>query len=156
MPLSATSSLLLLPFNSVQIRHDQDCLLEIEFTTRCTSGFLIKEGQRNCLSVGIQNSLVYLRGVRRYPFGYMSFSRQCLAIRTWLPMLIYGNNTCFHGFFSLWYHLKALFGLVIFGFSVWNTVDTPAKGLSIKLVFQINTVQINKSEIFMQKKKIHL
>lgn len=84
---------------------------------------------------------------------YMSFSRQCLAIRTWLPMLIYGKNTCFHGFFSPWYHLKALFGLVIFGFSVWNTVDTPAKGLSIKLVFQINIVQINKSEIFMQKKK---
>lgn len=111
------------------------------------------EGQRNCLSVGIQNSLVYLRDVRRYPFGYMSFSRQCLAIRTWLPMLIYGKNTCFHGFFSPWYHLKALFGLVIFGFSVWNTVDTPAKGLSIKLVFQINIVQINKSEIFMQKKK---
>lgn len=83
---------------------------------------------------------------------YMSFSRQCLAIRTWLPMLIYGKNTCFHGFFSPWYHLKALFGLVIFGFSVWNTVDTPAKGLSIKLVFQINIVQINKSEIFMQKK----
>lgn len=85
---------------------------------------------------------------------YMSFSRQCLAIRTWLPMLIYGKNTCFHGFFSPWYHLKALFGLVIFGFSVWNTVDTPAKGLSIKLVFQINIVQINKSEIFMQKKSI--
>lgn len=84
---------------------------------------------------------------------YMSFSRQCLAIRTWLPMLIYGKNTCFHGFFSPWYHLKALFGLVIFGFSVWNTVDTPAKGLSIKLVFQINIVQINKSEIFMPKKK---
>lgn len=83
---------------------------------------------------------------------YMSFSRQCLAIRTWLPMLIYGKNTCFHGFFSPWYHLKALFGLVIFGFSVWNTVDTPAKGLSIKLVFQINIVQINKSEIFMQNK----
>lgn len=84
---------------------------------------------------------------------YMSFSRQCLAIRTWLPMLIYEKNTCFHGFFSPWYHLKALFGLLIFGFSVWNTVDTPAKGLSIKLVFQINIVQINKSEIFMQKKK---
>lgn len=49
-------------------------------------------------------------------------------------------------------HLKALFGLVIFGFSVWNTVDTPAKGLSIKLVFQIDIVQINKSEIFMPKK----
>lgn len=87
---------------------------------------------------------------------YMSFSRQCLAIRTWLPMLIYGKNTCFHGFFSPWYHLKALFGLVIFGFSVWNTVDTPAKELSIKLVFHINLVQIKKSEIFMQKKKIHL
>lgn len=84
---------------------------------------------------------------------YMSFSRQCLAIRTWLPMLIYvWKNICFHWFFSLWYHLKALFGLVIFGFSVWNTVDTPAKGLSIKLVFHINLVQI-KNQRFLCKKK---
>lgn len=155
MPLSATSSLLLLPFNSVQIRHDQTACWKSNSQPGVRLAFLIKEGQRNCLSVGIQNSLVYLRGVRRYPFGYMSFSRQCLAIRTWLPMLIYGKNTCFHGFFSPWYHLKALFGLVIFGFSVWNTVDTPAKGLSIKLVFHINQVQIKKIRDFYAKKKIH-
>lgn len=79
MPPSATSFLLLLPFNSVQIRHDQTA-----WKSNSQPGLrLALHNEIAFRSVGIQNSLVYLLGTRREPLGYISFLETASSIRAW-------------------------------------------------------------------------